>query len=390
MSQAPVPELSPLDQLSTLQQLKAQTRLLAGVEADDAPYLSCYLDMRDGEAAARRFIAQRAHAIRADLHTAVMPDFEQALGMLLEELARPVHVGTAGLAVVARAAAGGPFLHVLRLAVAPRNHLTFYRVPAIAPLLSLDVLEQRFTLLLAREAGIQVLDVDLGRATPRAWAAWPPAGRGDGPVDRRARLLRAALRCTEGAPLVLGGEPRRLEEVLAWLPNRATARLAGTVRVPSHLRQREAVDEVVTRLGEERRAASAQLADRLIRSLCSGGPAVAGALAAFDALCSGAADRLVIVDDPEPAVRWVCDTCGHASSTAAATQRCAACGRAGLREWQGTSELVRLATQHGVPVELVDSDELRYVGGVGCLLKTPAETQAMPEPAVAGQLDLVA
>jgi hypothetical protein len=43
-----------------------------------------------------------------------------------------------------------------------------------------------------------------------------------------------------------------------------------------------------------------------------------------------------------------------------------------------------------VRVELVNSDELRHLGGVGCLLRAPAEPLAMPEPAAGRRLDLVA
>jgi hypothetical protein len=383
MHQSPIPELS------TLTHVRDHCRMLAGLEAGDGGFLSCYLDLRAGMAACREFVARRAHALRAGLRGAALADFERTLRLLNAELQRPPHPDASGLAVFARAASDTPSLSALQVAVAFESDMSYYRVPAIAPLLALDVLEQRFALLLVRDAGMQVLDVDLGQVMPRAWAAWPQSA-GSGLLDRRGLLLRSTLGAADAVPLVVGGEPQRIAEVLPRVPGRATARLAGTVQVPSHLPQRDAVLRVMGRLAEERRASSALLVGRLLRALQSGGQAVAGPLATFDALCAGAADSLVAAADSTPSARWVCDSCGGAASAPTPARRCPSCGQLGLREWQGMSELVRLATQRGVRVELVNSDELRHLGGVGCLLRAPAEPLAMPEPAAGRRLDLVA
>ena len=85
--------------------------------------------------------------------------------------------------------------------------------------------------------------------------------------------------------------------------------------------------------------------------------------AALEALRQGSVDTLVIADAGQP------NEGAH---------------------WDAKIELSRQACRQGTRVVLADSEELRYLGGVGCLLGQRHETRAMPVPPRFGRLDLVA
>ena len=358
--------------LAGVSELGAVLDRLAAVEPGDVAFLSCYLDASAGRAACRRFLAEKAAAIRATLHGNARLEFENALTMVERQLELQWHPDAKGLALFARSPAGGRHLSVLRLAVPMGNRLALYRLPEILPLVELQEQQPPFTLLLARRGGLQVLDVDLGRTAPRAWSAdvrglraapgsRPPDGS-VAPLDRALQTIRRVVSAST-APLLLAGDADALDAVRQWLPRRAAARLADCIEVPNHLEQREAIDRVRTDLAEVRRVEGRRLAARLVRAMRRGSLAVAGEYATLEALCAGMAHTLVLSAD---------------------------CDRSGIVQWDAPIELSRLAWQHGARIVLADSDELRYLGGVGCLLREPADAAAMPTPPRVERLELVA
>ena len=379
-------------------ELGEQLRLLASVDAGDAAFLSCYLDLRDGVAACEQFLERRASAIRRTLAGSALEDFESALGMIRLHLRRPTDPDAQGLAIFARSLAGGSFLSGVPLDVPMTNGLTLYRVPDLAPLLTAVDDEARCTLALARNGAIQVIDLEGDRATPRAWAAFASTtvardpGKDAAAVipDHRLQIVRRALATGNHAPLVLAGDAACLKDVVEWLPGRVAGRLTGIIDVPLSLNQQDAVRFVTRRLADDRRESAQCLLGRLVRALRCGGLALAGSRAVFEALRAGTAETLVVASGPAPESGWACDHCGTIEPCAAVPDRCSGCGSCGTAEWRPLTEVLRLACQQGVRIVFADSDRLRYLGGVACMLKQPAEMQAMPEPALPRQLDLVA
>jgi len=239
--------------------------------------------------------------------------------------------------------------------------------------------EPPFTVLLAQAGRVQVLDIDLAVATPRAWvddAEMPQATGGNligsvaGSVstsrmvrlDRSVRLIQKLL-AGSPTPLLLAGDEASLRRVIDWLPQRAVSRLLGAVTVPRGFDQRETVELLRGRLADIHAEISMQLASSVVAAMRTRGPAVAGHVAALEALRQGNVDTLVIAD----------------------------AGRLNLgAHWDATIELSRQACQQGTRVVLADSEELRYLGGVGCLLRQRDEARAMPVPARFSHLDLVA
>ena len=50
--------------LTTLDELKQHITLLASVEETDAPFISCYLDLENGQAGWREVLDERARILR--------------------------------------------------------------------------------------------------------------------------------------------------------------------------------------------------------------------------------------------------------------------------------------------------------------------------------------
>jgi hypothetical protein len=369
---------------------------LAALDVGEAGFISCYLDLRDGIAASERFVGRRADELRATLPGGARDDFERALGMLRLQLRRTTEAGSPGLAVFARSLAGGSFLSSLRFGRPLGNHLTFYRIPDVVPLLPALDDEPGFTLVVVRNGALQVTDWDGSRATPRVWAAFASAGMaGQDPLgrvvipERRLQIVRRVLAAANSTPLIIAGDAPQLNAVVDFLPRRAAGRLSGVIDVPLSVQQQEVPPFVAQRLADDRRASSQRLVDRLVRALRGGGRAVAGELAVHEALRAGAADTLIIAPEGS-AVGWTCADCDAVEGCALPPSRCTHCGSQAVAEWHPVTEAVRLACHQGVRVVFDHSDRLRYLGGIACLLRQPADLQVMPEPTVPRPLDLVA
>jgi len=128
-----------------------------------------------------------------------------------------------------------------------------------------------------------------------------------------------------------------------------------------------------------------------MRAIRSGGLGVAGAIASYAALRADAVETLVIDTQHDfPGIRQ-CADCGTLQAAGDQASSCSRCGGERLADWAVAIEMVRLASQRGVPVVITQSEDVRYLGGVGCLLREPFEVEVMPYPAVERPaLDLVA
>ncbi len=130
---------------------------------------------------------------------------------------------------------------------------------------------------------------------------------------------------------------------------------------------------------------------RVVLEAQARGLAVVGADASLTALREGLAEMLVIAQNRvEPGTGLVCDRLsgvGPEASRAASLPRDES---SPLEQGNLGLHLIRITSSQGVPVKLVDSDELVNLGGVGCLLHHRAERFAVPLPGRAESLALVA
>jgi len=377
--------------------LRDETHRLAVVEASDADFLSTYLNPQDGRSATLAWFEQRVARLRESCHGVVRLDLEQAVEMtraaiwaLWDEDPVP-----RGVAIFARGLAGGQYLSVVPLSGAVRPGMSFYAVPDLTQLVPGQSSDGPFTLVLARRGGLQVLDVQGAEAVSRAWAAYRPAARdaydGGKPATGPSRVLRRALAGAGETPLVVAGDGNCLDEITSALPARAVGRLSDVTRVPPALDQEAAVNFVRQRFAQRSGLQHQQAATRLMRAIRSGGLGVAGAIASYAALRADAVETLVIDTQHDfPGIRQ-CADCGTLQAAGDQASSCSRCGGERLADWAVAIEMVRLASQRGVPVVITQSEDVRYLGGVGCLLREPFEVEVMPYPAVERPaLDLVA
>ena len=230
--------------------------------------------------------------------------------------------------------------------------------PVVFPLIELKDNVHRYVLMICTEESARVLEVSLGSVTREAWARRPELqtriGREWSQLhyqnhrrDRSARFVREKVALVEKimasgshTHLMLAGDPTVVAKVQQSLPSHLAAKLVDTI--PAHVRA-DSHDVVVSALSafiEHEERESIATVGLLRRELRRGGLAVCGYTRCRQALEDGQADQLIILTDP-----------GDAGSS--------------MRE-----ELVRLAVQQDVPVEVVtESHELLELGGVGCLLR---------------------
>jgi hypothetical protein len=303
------------------------------------------------------------------------------------------------VAIFARGLAGEAHLDAIPLAVPLANRMSWYRIPDIAPLVATAAAEQRFALVMVRGGALQVLGIEGGKPVPRVWAAQglSRAGRpgqavqGQTPLfDLTMQNVRRVLLAEHSTPVVIAGDADALERVARWLPRRLLPRLLNTIPIPPDMGERQAIDRVRGRLQDSQRIDAMGVVARFVRALRVRGQAVAGPMAVREALHGQRAQALVIADGHCAEQGWVCDACGVNSQTTPTPACCPECGRPGPSAWDPVIELTRLAIRQGARVVFADSDELRYLGGIGCLLTQHAEHQVMSEPGTRTALDLVA
>ena len=72
--------------MTTLDELKQHITELASVEASDAPFISCYLNLENGQPGWREVLDDRARILRRILKGDALGDFDEALGKALKSM----------------------------------------------------------------------------------------------------------------------------------------------------------------------------------------------------------------------------------------------------------------------------------------------------------------
>lgn len=403
MHEAIVPQRSQVTTRS-IPEKRMTLKALADVAPSEADFLSCYLNLEEGETACKAFVTRRAEELRARFDGAVRLDFEQALEMLLtaldaiwaEKSNRP-----AAVAIFTRGLDKHCHLAVVPVHQAVSPTLTFYRNPDLTQLWVNHQPDADFTLVLARRGGIQVIDVQGESVTPRAWASYRIEGgvsdAGQSPKSlsippQRLKVLRRSLAGPSELPLVIAGDGNCLDDLTGALPARALTRLRDVMRLPSHLDTDAAVAFAKRRIGMRLNLQNQRAAARLVRVVEKGGLAVTGAAASFGALRAGAAEMLVIAKTSCTETLLQCSDCTSITTPVPDRGPCTACGADDFHQWDAAIELVRLALRQGVPVVRAESEDIDGLGGFGCLLRQAVDSAVIAEPTAqpGSTLDLVA
>ncbi len=102
--------------LTTLDELKQHITLLASVEESEAPFISCYLDLENGQTGWRDVLDERARILRRILKGYDLADLEEALGKIEAWLATDLLPEAKGADIFVRGSFGGAFMLPMQFA----------------------------------------------------------------------------------------------------------------------------------------------------------------------------------------------------------------------------------------------------------------------------------
>ena len=370
-----------------LKLLEEHVWTLATIAETDSPLISCYLDLRNGPSGYRDDLDMRFQILRRSLPPRSVEDFNQAAARIEAHLDGGVSPRTQGVAAFAR---GGekPFWLFLEFEVPLPISIAAGPTPNIYHLIELKDNYDRYVILLTTEASARIIGVNLGSATEQLWNSRPDLRRRIGNEwtkehfqdhrrERTRRFLHDQIRNLEKVistggygHLILAGNARMIAAVRKALPKRLAARIVDSVPACPSNHVSEIVASTLQAFLEHEEQESQALAERLITQIHTHGLAVAGTRPSMDAIKSGRGDFLVIVKSYDPGMGWECRGCGKMDLELPPPTICPSCRTGRPRQFEIREELVRLAQQQRVGVEVVERSEvLMNLGGVGCLLR---------------------
>jgi len=377
-----------MEQLTSLDELRRQIGVLACVDETEAPFVSCYINLEQGEAGYRKAFEERASVLRAAFDGDARADFEAAKAQIEGYLAAKLRRGAKGLALFARQFHGGAFFLPMQFAVSVPDWIAVDPSPHIYHLMALKDTYHRYLVMIATQGRVRITEVSLGSATVQAWTEqprlrervgreWTKAHYESHRSERTSLFLKEQIDLLERlmaagghTHLILAGDPRLTGEIRRALPKSVTPRLVDTISAASRDAPEDVVAATLSAFVKWEEQDSRAVAARFVHGIRTQGLAAAGAAACLDALRQGRADVLLLARDHLPEQGWRCASCGALRIEPDAPAGCPECGKRALRPIDATEELVRLAGQRDCPVEVVDScDPLMALGGVGCLLR---------------------
>ncbi|MES9850634.1 MAG: hypothetical protein ABW170_02240 [Candidatus Thiodiazotropha sp. L084R] len=388
----------------SLDLLDRSIELLSSVDAADAPFLSCYLDLEAGEESCQTFLASEAEFIRAGLSNMQRLDFDETFEKLEETIASVCKDDLRGMAIFTRSIMGGRFVEVIPSAIPFRNQLTFYRVPDVRPLLRLrDAYGEHF-LLWAASDGVELMRVEGGRVQTLALVAekrveWHASeqqqllSRNRVAMKRRRidgfarQTISRAMKSAGKLNLVLAGDTNRLQRLRQWLPSHLLAAVSQTVTVSPFLDRSRALRQIFDHMAAGRRTA----VDAFVKS-CLQVPAircrsVTGSNKTYSAIESQTLDTLLITSNSSPSLITTTDPVALVSL---GTDRGKCSGVTQTQYWDTGIELSRLACQQGIRTLVSNARELFRQGGIGGVLRDSADPTVMPRPSRPTVTELVA
>jgi len=388
--------------MTTLDELKQQITVLASVEESDAPFISCYLNLENGQTGWRDALDERARILRRILNGNDLADLEETLGRIEAWMATDLLPEAKGVAIFARGTFGGSFMLPMQFAAPLPSRIAVYPTPNIYHLVELKDNYHRYVVLLALPNRVSILEVNMGAATIQAWlnqsglrtrvgSEWArshyqvnQAHRGERFVYEKIAVLEQLMHAGGHTHLILAGDPEITARVRHALPNDLAEKLVDVVPASKRDRATEVVMLTLASYIEHEEHESRTVVERLIEGLRSQNLAVAGSAATLDALCWGEVDTLVMASDYHPDPGWTCIACRAIGTEPPVTSVCPQCGNPAARPMDVRETLLRLVSQLDRPVEVVEhSDALMSLGGTGCVLRTHLDKRINKQTAAA-------
>jgi len=380
--------------MTTLDELKQHITELASVEASDAPFISCYLNLENGQRGWREVLDERARILRRILKGDDLDDFDEALGKIETWLSADLLPEAKGAAIFVRGTCGGSFMLAMQFAEPLPNWIAVYPTPNIYHLVELKDNYHRYVVLLALPDRACIVAVNLGAATIRAWideselrtrvgSEWArihyhvnQPHRGDRFVREKIVVLEQLMRAGGHTHLILAGDPDLTARVRHAMSSDLVDKLVDVAPASARDRQTEVIILTLSSFIEHEEHEHRTIAERLIEGLRSQNLAVAGSAATLDALRWGEVDTLVMAGSYQPDPGWTCTACRATGTGLPEASLCPQCGKPTARPMDIRKTLMHLAGKLELPVVVVEhSEELISLDGVGCLLRTRLNTQ---------------
>jgi rubrerythrin len=377
-----------MEALTTIEALKHHVTQLACVEETDAPFVSCYLSLERGGDGCHKVLKERAVALRSTLKEEARIDFDGAIRQIESYLAMQLRPDAKSVAVFARPPSGGAFFLPMQFAAPLPDWIALGITPNLFHLMALKDTYHRYVVLLANQAAVRILEVNLGAATVQAWTTQPKLRERVGREwtkehyeshrrERTARFLKEQIELLgrlmvagKHTHLILAGDPHLTREIRRALPKAVASKLIDTIPAASRDAQADVVTATLSAFVEWEEQESQAVAARFVKGIRTQARAVAGATACLEALRQRRADILLLARDIAPKPGWLCSSCGTMRIGHTVPDVCPECGKQEVRAIDATQGLVRLAGQQDCPVEVVDHcDPLMAMGGVGCLTR---------------------
>lgn len=345
-----------------LRQLQNLIRTLIELERTDSPVVSYFLDLDDVDGL--RTMQEQVKTVRKALDRGRRQDFDRSVARIENHVPWKLSDTTRSVAVFARAGSN-PLFMVMEFEATVPTRLVVGSMAAVFPLVQLKDNYHRYVLLICNEESARVLEISLGSVTreiltrrpelrKRVGREWTKLHYQSHRRDRTDRFVKEKIAMVDRimsagghSHLMLAGSPQMLQRVRKSLPKAIENKLVDTIPAAARDRSSDIVLATLSTFIEHEEQESVATVSLLREELQRGGLAVCGYGECYTALQRGQADQLIVLDDRK-------------------------CLGVPQRE-----ELVRLAVQQDVPVEVVQkSEELAELGGAGCLLRYEAWASA--------------
>jgi len=363
--------------------LQTYVRTLAMLPETDDPVVSCYVALENRRLKYPNLFDEQIRAVRAGLAWEARRALEEALQPVQAFLTEGLPSDAKGAAVFSRAGKE-PFFLTLRLRVPLPNGIAVDKTPNIYHLVELKDTYEQYVVMLATKGSVRIFEMNVGAATERLWAEMPELRNGTGRkhakehyqrhvkerehrfIKEQIQVLEQLMASKERTHLILAGHPTMTARVREELPKSLLARLVDVVRASDSNAIQATIDAFIK--AEEKE--SQTIAEKLAQQVHSGGLAVVGTVACFEALKRSQADMLVLLKAYAPGQVWACRACDFIEPEAGQITACPECGSEDLVYRDVKERMVRLAEQQLCAVEVVNESEfLARVGGVACLLR---------------------
>ena len=378
--------------ITTHEELSDSILTLADIEESPAPFISCYLNLENGQKSALETIEHRTKLLRRILKGKDLENFDESVGAIKSYVKRELLPEAKGLAFFVRSSFEKEFYMPLQFAVPLPNKLRLYPTPNIYNLIELKDTYERYLLMIATTEWVRIIEVNLGAATVQTWSEHP--GRrdrvGEGWSETQYQLFRnhrenqflqeklatleKLMHSDDHSHLIIAGDPQITARIRGALTPHLNSKLMDIIPASHRDAETDIVTATLSIFVEQEEQDSQSIADRLIQAVRTQGPAAVGAKDCLHKLRQGKVDTLVMLQDYHPDPGWVCSTCDEMGETPPETDLCSHCNSNTVRPADLREELVRQAGKIDCPVEVVESsDVLLELGGVGCLLRFRAD-----------------